>query len=71
MKNHLGSYECKLCLTLHNNEVILDLYLFTLISLKYQSRVVILYNIVYYREVIWLILKEKSINKICKFVCRV
>lgn len=21
MKNHLGSYECKLCLTLHNNEV--------------------------------------------------
>lgn len=20
MKNHLGSYECKLCLTLHNNE---------------------------------------------------
>ena len=24
MKNHLGSYECKLCLTLHNNEVILE-----------------------------------------------
>ena len=24
MKNHLGSYECKLCLTLHNNEVKLD-----------------------------------------------
>jgi len=23
MKNHLGSYECKLCLTLHNNEVLL------------------------------------------------
>ena len=21
MKNHLGTYECKLCLTLHNNEV--------------------------------------------------
>ena len=21
MRNHLGSYECKLCLTLHNNEV--------------------------------------------------
>jgi splicing factor 3A subunit 2 len=20
MRNHLGSYECKLCLTLHNNE---------------------------------------------------
>ena len=20
MKNHLGSFECKLCLTLHNNE---------------------------------------------------
>ena len=20
MKNHLGTYECKLCLTLHNNE---------------------------------------------------
>lgn len=20
MKNHLGKYECKLCLTLHNNE---------------------------------------------------
>lgn len=20
MKNHLGGYECKLCLTLHNNE---------------------------------------------------
>lgn len=25
MKNHLGSYECKLCLTLHNNEVGLSL----------------------------------------------
>lgn len=24
MKNHLGSYECKLCLTLHNNEVRLE-----------------------------------------------
>jgi hypothetical protein len=32
MKNHLGSYECKLCLTLHNNEVMLDLYLFTFIE---------------------------------------
>ena len=34
MKNHLGSYECKLCLTLHNNEVILYfcLYAFKLIS---------------------------------------
>ena len=21
MKNHLGQYECKLCLTLHNTEV--------------------------------------------------
>lgn len=21
MKNHLGTYECKLCLTLHNTEV--------------------------------------------------
>ena len=20
MRNHLGTYECKLCLTLHNNE---------------------------------------------------
>ncbi len=20
MKNHIGKYECKLCLTLHNNE---------------------------------------------------
>ena len=20
MKNHLGTYECKLCMTLHNNE---------------------------------------------------
>lgn len=25
MKNHLGSYECKLCLTLHNNEVCVTL----------------------------------------------
>ena len=22
MKNHLGTYECKLCLTLHNTEVL-------------------------------------------------
>lgn len=26
MKNHLGSYECKLCLTLHNNEVRKSVY---------------------------------------------
>ena len=25
MKNHLGQYECKLCLTLHNTEVCLCL----------------------------------------------
>lgn len=26
MKNHLGTYECKLCLTLHNTEVLYMLY---------------------------------------------
>lgn len=38
MKNHLGSYECKLCLTLHNNEVrkhIIKLYLIKLSELSF------------------------------------
>jgi hypothetical protein len=39
MKNHLGSYECKLCLTLHNNEVMLDLYLFTFIDFVISQNV--------------------------------
>ena len=34
MKNHLGSYECKLCLTLHNNEVGFLLLFFLLVVLK-------------------------------------
>ena len=38
MKNHLGSYECKLCLTLHNNEVGLFLY-FKLYFVKYTTLV--------------------------------
>lgn len=39
MKNHLGSYECKLCLTLHNNEVGFQCLLFArpLLSLQKAS----------------------------------
>lgn len=42
MKNHLGSYECKLCLTLHNNEVMNEK-----IHLNYPSLVLyLLYKII-------------------------
>ena len=39
MKNHLGSYECKLCLTLHNNEgsCILILKNSAGLNLRYQA----------------------------------
>lgn len=35
MKNHLGSYECKLCLTLHNNEVWLKGTIFYILDYTY------------------------------------
>ena len=40
MKNHLGSYECKLCLTLHNNE---GSYLAHTQGKKHQQNLWVLY----------------------------
>ena len=34
MKNHLGSYECKLCLTLHNNEVSSNIFFLYTFEIK-------------------------------------
>lgn len=70
MKNHLGSYECKLCLTLHNNEVMNEK-----IHLNYPSLVLyLLYKIItcttflYYRAVTWPTPKERNIKPTCKSV---
>lgn len=71
MKNHLGSYECKLCLTLHNNEVRRQTVKlsktipekFSWISEKFHVN-----SPLYCRAAIWLIHKERSIRPICKSV---
>ena len=41
MKNHLGSYECKLCLTLHNNE---GSYLAHTQGKKHQANLWVMYS---------------------------
>lgn len=43
MKNHLGSYECKLCLTLHNNEV-------TIIFIPHCNATGVVHFCCYYHE---------------------
>ena len=46
MRNHLGTYECKLCLTLHNNEasylahtqvILTNLAIFSLVKTKLKA----------------------------------
>lgn len=76
MKNHLGSYECKLCLTLHNNEVKTPRSIFnwtvssvTDVSCCYLGDVVkneIKSVLLCYRAATWLTHREKSIKPICK-----
>ena len=38
MKNHLGQYECKLCLTIHNTEASIMIIIIIIIILCKQSK---------------------------------
>ena len=54
MKNHLGSYECKLCLTLHNNEVrILNAWTLKSMQKNVLSKVLLLVDLIIEREIIY------------------
>lgn len=71
MKNHLGSYECKLCLTLHNNEVRKSV---KCNQMKWSELENSLHlnmfhwtaHLCTYRAVIWLTHKERNIKPICE-----
>ena len=74
MKNHLGSYECKLCLTLHNNEVRVTLCKLPLIHnihiwfagccLRSSLHIVIFH----FRAATSLTHKARSIRPICEWI---
>lgn len=70
MKNHLGSYECKLCLTLHNNEVrfhMISCHIFRcLFNPPPRKKKITYFSCLRYRAAIWLTLKERSIRLTCK-----
>ena len=49
MKNHLGSYECKLCLTLHNNEGSYLAHTQVKITIYSNTIIILLILLIYYR----------------------
>lgn len=69
MKNHLGSYECKLCLTLHNNEVrrgrdVCSQHGFMSYFSRFDLNKII--AVLHCRVATWLTHKERNIKQICK-----
>lgn len=71
MKNHLGSYECKLCLTLHNNEVSRSVIRHKMKWSEVENA--LNFNMFHWtaqlcidRAVIWLTHKERNIRPICE-----
>lgn len=71
MKNHLGSYECKLCLTLHNNEVrvtlcILAVFVHVCLQLLSVNNFPLLYF--HGRAAILHTHKARSIRPICEYI---
>lgn len=71
MKNHLGSYECKLCLTLHNNEVRRRmikrcLNLVQSLGIVFETDKSQAAFVCIYRAATWLTHKERSIRPTCK-----
>lgn len=71
MKNHLGSYECKLCLTLHNNEVRGTLYPIVVLTTHiYLESVVNNCTLLYFhdRAATLHTHKARSIRPICEYI---
>lgn len=64
MKNHLGSYECKLCLTLHNNEVRKSRITF-IWHLGYNTDILSKLSCIY-RAATWHTHKERNIRPTCE-----
>ena len=67
MRNHLGTYECKLCLTLHNTEVLQN----TLSLVEVKSVHAFTCTFVFHRVVILCILRARNTSRICKLVEKV
>lgn len=70
MKNHLGSYECKLCLTLHNNEVREALRILAVFAHICLQSVVNNCTLSYFhdRAAILRTHKARSIRPICEYI---
>ena len=77
MKNHLGQYECKLCLTIHNTEASIMIMIIIIIILCKQSKneikkrenkrnIDVVRFISSFREATLPILRERSINLTCR-----
>ena len=62
MRNHLGTYECKLCLTLHTNEVRNGLYI--LIHVCFIFYCLLILTIWDNRQITWHIPKGKNIKPV-------